>query len=55
MCPICNQELTPIIYGNMSKEVIELINLGKIVYGGFTKPVDFASWYCLHCLEDINI
>jgi hypothetical protein len=55
MCPSCNQELTPIIYGNMSKEVIELINLGKIIYGGYEKPKDFANWYCLHCLEDITI
>ena len=55
MCPNCNQELIPIVYGNMSKEVIELINLAKIVYGGFEKPVDFANWYCFNCLEDITI
>lgn len=55
MCPICNQELIPIVYGNMSKEVIESIADGRIVYGGYSKPVDGCEWYCLLCLEDINL
>lgn len=55
MCPICKEKLVSIIYGNMSREVIESIANGTIVYGGYSKPVDGCDWYCLSCLEDINI
>lgn len=55
MCPSCNTKLINIVYGYMSKDIIEQISNGAVVYGGYQKPVDGADWYCLSCLEDINL
>lgn len=39
----------------MSYEITMQIDAGKIVYGGYKRPLDAADWFCLNCLEDVNL
>jgi hypothetical protein len=58
MCPICNSQLIPIVYGYMDDQHLELQRQGKIILAGYRERYkDQPKSYCNTCFEgqDISI
>ena len=51
----CDHQLVPIVYGYMYGEVINQLNNNEIIYGGIKKSTGSSEWFCMKCLEDINL
>ena len=55
MCPHCHVKLIPIIYGQLTPELVDMHKSGKIVLGDgrykLGKPISF----CISCEETYDI
>jgi hypothetical protein len=55
MVPLCQHKtIVPIVYGYMTKDIINLIAQNKILYGGVREGIEGAKLYCLECLEELD-
>lgn len=50
MCTKCKNKLIPILYGQLTPDLIDLYKQGKLVIGD-TNAIDRPSWYCVDCTE----
>jgi len=50
MCPICKNTATPVIYGQVTPDLIDLSKQGTVIIGDIN-AIDKPSWYCEYCTE----
>lgn len=51
---VCDhQNVVPVVYGFMNKDIVDKIYKNKIIYGGVLKDIDSAEWFCNDCLEEL--
>ena len=51
MCPRCHVHLTPIIYGRLTPDLVDLHKKGKIVIGSGDYSSDKPTSICISCEE----
>lgn len=51
LCPNCNSEMAPIIYGYPTVEMIDLARQDIIALGGCVVSPDNPTHYCYSCNE----
>jgi hypothetical protein len=56
MCPVCFNNLIPIVYGPVTDDNLSKHKSGKIILAGDRfRYQDTYSHYCMTCLEGINL
>ena len=55
MCLLCGGILTPIVYGYLTGDLLNLSRSGEIIFGGNSKTSDSPNFWCKACMESFKI
>jgi hypothetical protein len=50
MCPVCNNSMIPIVYGQLNPELLLMARSGHIIIGD-SIAIDRPEFYCPKCTE----
>lgn len=51
----CNHKLVPVVYGYMYGDKIDSLSNNESIYGGIRKQPGSSDWFCMSCLEEIDL